>query len=114
MRLTPLTEESLCSRQKTEASWAQRWGDDLGGRSFTGERSERFRSRRIIRTYGGLEVCFIGGYFTGAVRNENTNWKGVGPFRGRVCCVVFPERDLLRDLVRFLMAHLLNLPFLRL
>jgi hypothetical protein len=34
--------------------------------------------RQIIGTYGGLDGLYIEYYFTGAVRNEKTNCKGVG------------------------------------
>ena len=49
-----------------------------GEEGIVPERSEWFRSRRIIGTYGGLEGLYIGCYFTGAARNENTSCKGVG------------------------------------
>jgi hypothetical protein len=56
--------------------------------------------RRIIGTYG-----------SGAVKNEKTNWMGVGSFGEGVCFVVSPERGFLGDLVRFLIAYLLNTVF---
>jgi hypothetical protein len=40
--------------------------------------------RRIIGTYGGFVEKYIGNYFTGAVKNEKNNWKGVVSFRVRV------------------------------
>ena len=47
-------------------------------------------------------------YGGGAVRNEKTSWKGVCSFGGRACTVDFSATDLLRDLVRFLIADLLK------
>src|SRR6266516_3277892 len=64
--------------------------------------------RVIIGTYGGLDVVYIVIYFTGAVRNEKTSCKAFGSLLTSVCFVVFPERDLLRDLAGFLIAYLLN------
>jgi hypothetical protein len=48
-------------------------------------------------------------YFTGAVRNENTSCKAFGSFLKNVCFAVFRERDLLRDLVDFLIAYQFNM-----
>ena len=59
-------------------------------------------------TYAGLEGLYIVIYFTGAIRNENTRCKAFGSLLTPVCFVVFPERDLLRDLAGFLIAYLLN------
>jgi hypothetical protein len=50
------------------------------------------------------------GYFTGAVRNENTNCKGDGSFREIVCFSVLTERFLDRALLCLLITYLLNLP----
>jgi hypothetical protein len=63
--------------------------------------------RRIIGTYGGLDGLYIGSYFTGAVRNENTSCKGVGSaLLESVGFAVLTERFLVRDLMRLLIAYL--------
>jgi hypothetical protein len=70
--------------------------------------SEKTDYRNQLRNYGGVDVWFIVSYFTGAVRNENTICKGVGSFPEGICFEVFPDKILLRDLVGFLIAVLLN------
>ena len=70
--------------------------------------SEKTDYRNQLLNYSGVDVWFIEIYFTGAVRNENINCKGVGSFPEAVCFEVFPVRALWRDLVGFLIADLLN------
>jgi hypothetical protein len=62
--------------------------------------------RRIIGTYGGLEGLYLVIYFTGAVRNENTNYKGFGSFRESVNFSVLTDKILDRDLLRLVIAYL--------
>jgi hypothetical protein len=62
--------------------------------------------RNQLRNYGGVDVWFIVGYFTGAVKNENTNCKGVGSFLTSVCFEDFLESGLLCDLAGFLILSL--------
>jgi hypothetical protein len=66
---------------------------------------------RIIGTYGGLEGLYIVIYFTDAVRNENTSWKAFGSFREIVSFSVFTSGFLVFDLLRLLIAYLLNTVF---
>jgi hypothetical protein len=50
-------------------------------------------------------------YFTGAVRNENTSWNAFGSLRESVSFSVLTEGFLLFDLLRLLIAYLLNTLF---
>jgi hypothetical protein len=64
---------------------------------------------RIIGTYGGLDGWYRGSYLTGAVRNEKTSCKGVGSsLLVSVGFADLTERFLVFDLLRLLIAYLLN------
>jgi hypothetical protein len=65
-----------------------------------------------MHNYGGLVGRYIGRYLTGAVRNENTSCKGVGSsLLVSVGFADLPERFLVFDLLRLLIAYLLNTVF---
>jgi hypothetical protein len=81
------------------------------GRCQGRDEEARFREDRLSEPMVGWKDCTYGCYFIGAVRNENTSCKGVGSLGDIVGSSGWTDRFLVRDLLRLLIAYLLNTVF---